>query len=248
MKIYIASDFHLKFKETIEDKQRREKVLAFLDNLKNKADILVLNGDIFDLWFAWNSVIIKGYFPILVKLDELRKTGCRLIFIAGNHDFWFSGFLAKQLQMEIYQDHFQENLNGINIYISHGDRYTTNDLRYKVFRTLIRNKFVMKMFAVFHPDLALWIGRKMSRSSRSKQVSPRLLQKREKGLLQFSQEKLKEVDLVIMGHSHLPKIEKMKYGIYANAGDWIINNSYIRIENKTIKLFNFKEEKCSEKL
>ncbi|MDA3814674.1 MAG: UDP-2,3-diacylglucosamine diphosphatase, partial [Candidatus Cloacimonetes bacterium] len=61
MNVYIASDFHLKFVENAEDKKRREKVLSFLDSIKDDADLLILNGDIFDLWFVWKKFIIKGY-------------------------------------------------------------------------------------------------------------------------------------------------------------------------------------------
>jgi len=240
MNIYIASDFHLKFEENEEDIVQRKKVISFFDSIKDDADLLILNGDIFDMWFVWKRFIIKGYFPVLAKLHELKNNGVRIILIAGNHDFWFKDFLRDSIGIEVYHDHFQENFDGLNTYISHGDRYTSNDLRYQIFRRLIRNKFVMWVFGKLHPDLALNISRKMSRSSRKQQRAENKTNLREQGLINFAKNKLNETDLVILGHSHLPKIVNFENGIYANAGDWITNFSYLTIIDGKIKLSYFK--------
>jgi len=130
-------------------------------------------------------------------------------------------------------------IDGVRTFISHGDRYTSNDLRYQIFRKLIRNKFIMWIFENLHPDFALNIGRSMSRSSRGQQVQDDVLNKREQGLIRFAKEKLNKTDVVILGHSHLPKIEKYENGIYANAGDWLNNSSYLTIKNGEIELHNY---------
>ena len=140
MRVYFASDFHLKFIENQEDKERREKVISFLDSLVGNADLLVLNGDVFDLWFTWNTVMIKGYFPILKKLADISESGCRIVFTAGNHDFWFRDFLTDYLDIELFEDSFSEVIDGKSVYVTHGDLYTKNDFRYKLFRSLVRNK------------------------------------------------------------------------------------------------------------
>jgi len=240
MKVYIASDFHLKFEENTEDTKRRNRVLSFLDSIKDDADLLILNGDIFDLWFVWKKFIIRGYIPLLLKLHQLRENGVRIVFIAGNHDFWFKDFLTETLGIEVYKDDFCKTIDGVNTFVSHGDRYTSNDLRYQIFRRMIRNKFIMWIFGNLHPDLALNIGKNMSRSSRKQQPTDETLNKRERGLIQFAKNKLNETDLVILGHSHIPKIENFKNGIYANAGDWIDNSSYLTMTNGKIELHNYK--------
>ncbi len=240
MNVYIASDFHLKFVEKAEDIERRERVIDFLDSIKDDADLLILNGDIFDLWFVWKKFIIKGYFPLLFKLKQLREKGVRIVFIAGNHDFWFRNFLTGTLGIEVYENDFCETIDGVKTFVSHGDKYTSNDLRYQIFRSMIRNKFIMWIFGNLHPDIALNIGKAMSRTSRRQQVSDGSLKKRECGLIQFAKEKLNETDLVILGHSHLPKIERYENGIYANAGDWINNSSYLKMTNGKIELLDYK--------
>ncbi len=239
MKIYIASDFHLKFDENKNEVERLKKVLDFLSLVEKEAGMLILNGDIFDLWFAWNSVIIKGYFPILRKFADIRENGCKIIFIAGNHDFWFGDFLAEQLDIKIYKDFFATEIDGKNIFVTHGDKYTSNDLRYKIFRALVRNKIVMEIFALIHPDFALKIGKHLSRSSRTNRTTKMKMKTREQGMIKHSNKILENYDIVIMGHSHLPKIIEFKNGIYANAGDWLVNNSYLKMVDGKLELCRF---------
>jgi len=240
MRIFIVSDFHLKFNEKLEDKERLQRVLEFLTSLENKADMLILNGDIFDLWYAWNSVIIRGYFPILKKLSELQEKGVRLVMTAGNHDFWFKDFLTKEIGVEVYPKSFVEVLDGNNIFVNHGDWFTANDWRYKLFRSLVRNKLVMKFFELLHADIALGIGKMLSRSSRDRKMAPKLKQRKESGLVKFAKKALDKYDIVVLGHSHSPKLEKYKNGIYVNSGDWIEHNSYIKITDGKLELLEFK--------
>ncbi len=70
-------------------------------------------------------------------------------------------------------------LDGKKIFVTHGDLHTTNDIRYKIFRSVIRNKVVMTIFEILHPDFSLSIGRKMSRSSRSRPMSTELKLRKE---------------------------------------------------------------------
>ncbi|MCD4818543.1 MAG: UDP-2,3-diacylglucosamine diphosphatase [Candidatus Cloacimonetes bacterium] len=239
MKIYIASDFHLKFQESREDLQRRERVQVFLRSLIGKADVLILNGDIFDLWFVWKKVIIKSYFPILKILADIRESGCRIIFIAGNHDFWFGDFLSNYLDIEVYQDSFSGTLDGLKMFVTHGDQYTTNDKRYQIFRAFIRNRIITKTFETLHPDFALSIGSKLSRSSRRSKIPISVTQKRENGLIDFAKKKVRDNDLIVMGHSHLPKKIEFEKGIYVNSGDWIKHNTYVKIIDGKIELKEF---------
>ncbi len=241
MNIYIASDFHLKFVENEEDKIRKNKVIAFLESIRGKADVLILNGDIFDLWFTWKKVIIKGYFPFLKKLADLKESGCRIVFIAGNHDFWFRDFLTDYLGAEVYHETFTEMLDDQKIFVAHGDVYTANDMRYKIFRAGIRNSIVMRIFESLHPDFALSIGQKMSRSSRDREIPEKLKVKKEAGLTNFAMKKLKDYDIVVMGHSHSPKKVEKENGVYLNSGDWIKNFSYVQINNGNAELKKFEK-------
>ena len=100
MRICIISDLHCKYSKLSKvDKENSDLVLSFLEQARGKYDLLILNGDIFDLWYDWKYTIIKQYFPLLVKLYEIRQAGCRIVHITGNHDFWFGDFLPDYLEI-----------------------------------------------------------------------------------------------------------------------------------------------------
>lgn len=240
MKIIVISDTHIKFDENSEDKARRERVSSFLQNLPKDTDLLVLNGDIFDLWFDWNSVIIAGYYDFIHELKVVLTRGIKIVMLAGNHDFWFNGFLER-LGIEIYADYFITIDNQKQIYITHGDNHTSNDWRYFLFRNLLRNRVTKFIFNLVHPELSLNIGKKLSRSSRDRQDSPEITKRKNQGLVKFAQKKINEgYHIVIMGHAHNPQKVKLEGGCYLNSGDWIVHNSYLEIieGNAELKFYN----------
>ncbi len=240
MKIIVISDTHIKFIENEEDRERRERVTSFLQNLPQDTDLLVLNGDIFDLWFDWNSVIIAGYYDFIHVLKSVIMRGIRVVMLAGNHDFWFNGFLER-LGIEIYSDYFIMIDNQRKFYFTHGDKHTTNDFRYFVFRNLLRNPVTKFIFNLVHPELSLNIGKRLSRSTKERQDPPEIIQKKNQGLVDYAKKKLKDdYQLVIMGHTHNPQKLEFTDGCYLNSGDWIVHNSYIEVidGNAKLKFYN----------
>lgn len=239
MRICVISDLHYKYvKPSAEDRENSLLVLSFLDQAKGKYDLMVLNGDIFDLWFDWRFTIIKQYFPLLVKLYELQQSGCRLVLISGNHDFWFGDFLPDYLGIELRSECFSLEADGKKIHISHGDTHTVNDLRYQIFRKIIRLPLMKKMFSLLHPDLALGLGSMLSRSSRERKDPPVVRSKKNAGLQRFASTMIRQskADYVIMGHSHNPMVKEIGTGLYANSGDWISHHSYIEISSGTLSV------------
>jgi len=66
MKICVLSDIHFKYiQSSPDDKANARIVLSFLREAVGRYDLMVLNGDIFDLWYDWKYTIIKQYFPLL---------------------------------------------------------------------------------------------------------------------------------------------------------------------------------------
>jgi len=242
MKYIITSDFHLKYKENADDLARRQRVEAFLLSLVGQIDGLVLAGDVFDFWMEWNKVIIKNYFTVLKVFSLLKDAGTRLVFLTGNHDFWLGEFLQNTIGFEIYENNFTDCLNGKKIFVSHGDLYTKNDLRYKVYRRCIRQKFIHKIALLLHPDLALSVSNLFSRTSRLRKDGTEVAKKKEEGHLQKAKELSKDYDLIVFGHSHNPLRMQFDESIYINCGDWLSHDSYCYFDEETIELRQYKKE------
>lgn len=242
MKVIIVSDFHLSYNpKTTEQKERNEAVLSFLNTLENRADMLIMAGDIFDLWYDWNSTIIKGYFPFLKKLADLTESGCKLVFIAGNHDFWFGDFLSDYLNCEVFKQNFTREIDGKRLFVSHGDSYTVNDRRYHVLHKIIRNRISRFLFSIIHPNLSLAIGTWISRTSRARTVklSP-ADNKQMNGLESYAKQIADKYDIIVMGHSHQTIHKQINNATYINTGYWGTDNSYVEINNGQVKLLTNK--------
>ncbi|MBM4403512.1 MAG: UDP-2,3-diacylglucosamine diphosphatase [Candidatus Cloacimonetes bacterium] len=241
MKTLVLSDIHYKFApRDRNDRQNSETILRFLTAaLAEEYDLLVLNGDIFDLWFDWRYSIIKQYFPLLKRLADFSERGCRIIYISGNHDFWFNDFFSTYLNAEIYQRCYILEADGKKTLITHGDLYTNNDARYRIFRRLIRLPLMKRIFALLHPDWALTIGAHISRSSRVRTLNDPVRQQKISGLQQYAQKQLKHFDHIIMGHSHEPCLITFPEGVYANSGDWIGHYSYVKLIDGNLELGKF---------
>lgn len=242
MKILAISDCHYKFHQTCSaDKQNAELLVSFLKSCVSKYDAVALVGDIFDLWFDGKYTMVKQYFPLLRALADIHDAGARLLYISGNHDFWFGNFLPQYLGCEIYPDGVTLKADGKSIRFEHGDTRTINDLRYQIYRKLIRLKPVKQLFGLLHPDFALSLGTLLSRSSRTRQEKPALRKAKTAGLKHYATKLItsKKADIVVMGHSHIPTLEQIEAGYYINCGDWINHFTYVEIDagNPTLKQY-----------
>lgn len=244
MKICVVSDVHFKYScSGDEDCAQNGIVLRFFASIVGKYDLLVLNGDIFDLWYDWNYCIIKQHFPLLRILADIVDAGCKLVYISGNHDFWFGDFFGGVIDATLVDDRYTVNADGKSIVFTHGDLYTVNDFRYKLFRSIIRLPFMKRCFSVLHPDFALRLGALLSRSSRKRKSPSWLRIKKSAGLELFAKKLISRgTDIVVMGHSHQPGIKDIDKGIYANCGDWVKHHSYVKIIDGNISLCNFEQQ------
>ena len=243
MRVYVISDMHLGFDNGDFSKRQMRKAIGFIESIRGKVDMLIMNGDIFDFWMEWRNTIIGSFFPILRALAELHDDGCRLVLTAGNHDFWFRDFLQDEIGIEIVPDIFRVEIDGKKVFVAHGDNYTASDFRYHFYRSIIRFPLVRHLAGLFHPGFALWLVGKISRSNqRTDRPGRKVDRKREDGLTQSAKEILQQNDIVLFGHTHNPVVTKMENGVYANSGDWINNNSYLTLINGEVELHFWKEE------
>ncbi len=239
MKTCIVSDIHYKYYvRNEEDQENNLRILRFLDSIIGEFDQLILNGDVFDLWFDWEYGLIKQYFPVLKKIADIREHGCSIKYISGNHDFWFNDFFPEYLDVQLIDDSYCFEDSGKRVLVTHGDLYTVNDFRYKLFRSLIRLRMMKSIFALIHPYIALTLGSKMSRSSRKRTSPPELRRRKSSGLEQYARKQILHhgYDYVVMGHSHEPLLKTIEQGAYVNCGDWVKHFSYVKIIDGNIEL------------
>jgi len=70
-------------------------VMRFLDFLKGSADEFFIVGDFFDFWFSDKNSVYPGFYDIVQKLLEIKKSGTNISFFEGNHDFFLMTILQN---------------------------------------------------------------------------------------------------------------------------------------------------------
>jgi predicted phosphodiesterase len=51
-----------------------------------------------------------------------------------------------------------------------------------------------------------------------------------------------DLDLLVYGHSHVPHLERIGGGVYANAGTWMDDTTYLTIDEDAVRLHRWTPE------
>ncbi len=222
--IYFVSDIHFGFRKRSEDRVVEQKFVSLLKNILPE-DTLVIVGDLFDYWFDYRKVIPAPFFNVLTALDSLSKSGSKIIYLIGNHDFGHYRFFRDELNIEPIETDLTIEFYGKKFYLSHGDGKSYNDFGYKIIKIFMRNKFLQSLYRFVHPDFGIWLASGSSRKSRH-YTETKDYSKRD-GMKDFAFKKIDEgYDFVIMGHRHKLYEVSYKHGKYINLGEWIKNPHY----------------------
>jgi UDP-2,3-diacylglucosamine hydrolase len=228
---YIVSDAHL----GVASPQIERSFVTFLRGLAGEASSLIINGDLFDFWFEWKTVIPRRSFRALAALAELRDAGVDILWVAGNHDCWGGEILREDVGVDYVVGPWVGNLAGWNVRIEHGDGLRDREDRgYRMIRPIMRNALAIKAFRLIHPDWASKLAQGSSNASRTYRARDE-----GRGLRAYAQvqlDKNSELDLLVYGHSHVPALERMERGIFANAGSWLDAPTFLRLTDEVVEL------------
>lgn len=248
-KIYFASDFHLGTPSDQESRLREERIIAWLDFIKQDASEVYLMGDVFDFWFEYKHVVPKGYIRFLGKLAELADAGIQLTFFKGNHDMWMFGYLKEELGATIVSDELIIERNGKRFYLHHGDGLGPGDVTYKLLKKVFRSNLCQWLFARLHPNLGIGIAKKWSKQSRINNGQDEDFEDESKEWLAvYAKEYLKKnvsdpegkIDYFVFGHRHLPLSIPIGDSVYINLGEWINYDTYAVFDGERLELKSFK--------
>jgi UDP-2,3-diacylglucosamine hydrolase len=237
-KTYFFSDAHLGLGTIEEDRKKELRLIRFLDSIRRDAERIFIVGDLFDYWFEYKTVVPKKYFRLFSKLAELTENRIAISFIAGNHDYWMKDYFRDELGVEVHKVPVETEICGKRFLIHHGDGLLKDDLGYKILKIVLRNRVNIFLFSLLHPDIAGWLARSSSRTSR-RYTSNRKYES--SGMQMFAANKINAgFDFVIMGHNHVPSRHKLGNGVYVNLGDWISENTYAVFDGKKLELKKWK--------
>lgn len=242
--IYFASDFHLGVPDHKSSREREDRIVSWMNSIKDKTEELFLMGDLFDFWFEYRDVAPKGYIRLLGKIAEFTDAGIPVHIFTGNHDMWMFGYLEKELGVQVHKKPIEREWNGKKFLLGHGDGLGPGQGFYKFVKSVFANPFFQWCYARLHPNLAFFIANNTSRRSRKAnyEADAKYLGDDNEWLVQYCKQilKTKKYNYMVFGHRHLPLEKEIEPGcFYINLGDWIKYNSYAVFDGKRIELKSY---------
>ncbi len=229
---YVISDIHLGHApESVE-----RTLVAFLRALPSRGASLLINGDLFEFWFEWRTVVPRSGVRVLAALMDLRDAGVPMTMLAGNHDCW-GGDVLRDAGVVFLDGPLTGDVGGWRARVEHGDGLRDKEDRgYRMLRRVLRNRLAIRAFGgLLHPDFASRLA--MGSSQTSRNYAPRDAGRGLRAVAARALERADAPELLIYGHSHVAALERMPAGgVYANAGSWLDAPTYLVVTPGRIAL------------
>ena len=227
--VLLVGDVHL----GIAPADAEESLLALLRSVPSQARSLVIMGDLFDFWFAWEHAMPRTGFRVLAALADLRDAGIPVLWIGGNHDCWGGDTLAAMTGAQYTLDAWSGRLGAWRVRLAHGDGLRDiEDAPYRRLRRVLRHPLAIRLFGWLHPNLSTRVALRSSHTSRDRRAGDE-----GRGLHGVAASWMQEADdpeLVVFGHSHVPALQAAGRGVYANAGAWYLDRQFLRVTDDAV--------------
>ncbi len=215
-----------------------KELLQYLKSIQ--PEVLVLNGDIIDIWQFSKSYFPKSHMKVVKYLMKLIGNDVTVYFIPGNHDEMLRRFTGFTLgSFKIANKILMDLSGGAKAWMFHGDVFDV---------TMKHSKWLARLGAVGYDILILinrfvnFISEKLfnkGKISLSKKIKDSV--KTAVKFVNNFEETAAEIgisngyDYVVCGHIHKPEIKTVvtEKGsiVYLNSGDWIENLTALEYAN-----------------
>ena len=216
---------------------------AFLDRVPQPGDELLINGDLFDFWFEYATVVPRRHVATAMKLGGLVQRGIPVTFFGGNHDRWGGEFLRNDLGIRYYTGQAELELAGRRALVVHGDGLTEQHWGGAVTHWLLRQPGTVALFRTFHPTVGNWIAHKLSGTLADATKDKAVLDRAEAAQAAYAKDLLRrraDLSLVVMAHTHRARVDRLADGrAYVNPGAFLDGGRYAIITPEAVELKTF---------
>src|ERR1700712_1195255 len=191
-------------------------------------DTLYLVGDIIDGWrlkksWHWDS----HHDEVLRLILRLARNGTDVVYIPGNHDEMFRGWLPMKLEIagvRLCRDAVHQTADGRRLLVMHGDEFDSV-VRYAKFLALLGDRAYATALPVNR-----WFNALRRRLGLPYRSLSALLKRQGKGAVKAidrfehalaDEARGRGLDGVICGHIHHAEMRDIAGMLYINDGDWV---------------------------
>jgi len=220
------------------------ELLKYLKSIKPR--ILILNGDIIDIWQFSKSYWPESHMKVVRKIMKYLTEDVQVYYLTGNHDEMLRKFSDMTIGNFQLVNKLVLDLDGKKAWIFHGDVFDV---------TMQHSKWLAKLGAIGYDSLILinrcvnWFltiaGReKMSFSQRVKakfKDAVKFINDFENTAAGLAIDK--GYDFVVCGHIHQPEMRCISNEngetFYLNSGDWVESLSALEYSDGKWEIFKF---------
>lgn len=219
----------------------------YLKNIQPKT--LVLNGDIFDIWYFKKSYFPKEHMEVVRRILKMAVQGTKVYYLTGNHDDLLRKFGELSLGLIHLRNKLVFQIDGKTHWVFHGDVFDAS---------IQRARWLARLGGEGY-DLLIRINRTINNARRLFGYAPvsfaSKVKKSVKGAVKFISDfedtaiqlaAEKGYDYVVCGHIHRPQIrdvvaENGKTVTYLNSGDWVEHLTSLEFSNGKWSIYTYDE-------
>jgi len=237
--IVVISDVHLGIYGC-----HAKELVQYLDSIDPK--ILVLNGDIIDIWQFSKRYFPKAHTKVIRRILKMTGKGTEVYYLTGNHDEALRKYAGFGLGNLVIDNKLILEVDGKKHWFFHGDVYDV---------TMKNSKWLAKLGGKGY-DLLIIINRLVNnvleRMGREKMSFSKKVKHGVKQAVKFIsdfEQVVAEIaidkgfDVVCCGHIHQPIIKEMEHNgkavTYLNSGDWVESLTSLEYTNGQWSLYQY---------
>lgn len=203
-----------------------KELVQYLDSIDPK--ILILNGDIIDIWQFSKRYFPKSHTKVIRRLLKLIGKGTEVYYLTGNHDEALRKFAGFGLGNFTIDNKLILDVDGKKHWFFHGDVYDI---------TMKNSKWLAKLGGKGYDILIILnrlVNNVMEKMGKEKMSFSKKVKHSVKQAVSFISDFEqtvaeiaidKGIDVVCCGHIHQPLIKQMEHDgksvTYLNSGDWV---------------------------
>ena len=187
--IYFFGDNHFSPTPSLSNDKKVKKLKEFINSLEENNGSIFIMGDFFDYYFEYKKNNPDNFEDIFLILDQIKKRGFEIYFMAGNHDYWIGDKFRSYTTKSFLTDQ-TISVGSKKIYVTHGDGILSWDKGYRILKIILRSKIFNFLYSILPKSVALKIAEKISYKRKdSHQINNELLEKIHNELIKFSRKK-----------------------------------------------------------
>jgi len=242
VKLAVISDVHLGTYGC-----HAKELLFYLKSIE--PEMLVLNGDIIDMWLFKKSYWPKEHMRVIKHITGLMAKNIPVFYVTGNHDEMMRRFEGFSMGSFSIVNKIVLSLDGKDAWIFHGDVFDV---------TMKHSKWLAKLGGSGY-DLLILLNRLVNHISKKLGKGKISLSRKIKNSVKSAvkyvnnfEQTAAEIGIsnhysyVVCGHIHQPEIRTLETArgsiLYLNSGDWVENLTALEYNEGEWRIYRFNED------